>query len=90
MSTLAIIAIIVGALILLAIVVSMARRSKQQREFGRAQVEAKQEDVQHHRARAEERRTDAAVAEERAKRADVEAKLDEERAERREHELGNR
>ena len=87
MSTLAVIAIVVGALIVLAILVSVARRAQHRREFGEAQVEAQHDDARHHRERAEERRTEAAVAEERARRAQVEAELDEERATRREHEL---
>jgi FtsZ-interacting cell division protein ZipA len=89
MSTLAIIAIVVGALILLAILVSVARRASQRREIGQAQTEAQHDDARHHRERAEESRTQAAIAEERAKRAQVEAELNEERATRREHELEN-
>jgi hypothetical protein len=89
MSTLAIIAIIIGALIVLAIVVSMARRAKQRRKFGQVQREAQHDDARHHRERAEESRTQAAIAEERAERSKVEAELDEERARRREQELGS-
>jgi FtsZ-interacting cell division protein ZipA len=88
MSTLAIIAIAVGVLIVLAIVISAARRTGQQREFKQVQTEAQHDDARHHRERAEESRTEAAIAEERAKRAQVEAELDEERATRREQELG--
>jgi uncharacterized low-complexity protein len=88
MSTLAIIAIVVGALIVLAIVVSVARRASQRREFAQVQTEAHHDDARHHRERAEGRRTEAAIAEERAKRAEVEAELDEERAAQREQELG--
>jgi FtsZ-interacting cell division protein ZipA len=88
MSTLAIIAIVVGALVLLAILVSVSRRAARRRELGQAQAEAQHDDVRHHRGRAEESRTQAAIAEERAKRAEVEAELNEERATRREHELG--
>ena len=90
MSTLAIIAIVIGALIVLAIVVSMASRSKKRREFGEVQREAQRDDAGHHRERAEEGRTEAAVAEERAERAKLQAELDEERASRREQELGGR
>jgi FtsZ-interacting cell division protein ZipA len=87
MSTVAIVAIIVGVLIVLALVVSMARRTQHRREFGQVQTKARQDDAHHHRERAEQSRTEAAIAEERAKRAQVEAELDEERASRREHEL---
>jgi FtsZ-interacting cell division protein ZipA len=86
MSTIAVIAIVVGALIVLAVLV----RASQQRKLGRVQAEAKQDDVQHHRERADESRTEAAIAEERAKRARVEAQLDEERARGREEELSDR
>jgi FtsZ-interacting cell division protein ZipA len=89
MSTLAIIAIVVGALILLAILVSAARRRSRQRELGEIQHEAVHDDARHHRERAEDGRTEAAVAEEQAKRAKVEAELDEERAASRERELDN-
>jgi FtsZ-interacting cell division protein ZipA len=89
MSALGVIAIIIGALIVLAIVVSVARRTKQKREFGQVQAEAQHDDVRHHHERAEEHRTEAAVAEERARRANAEAELDEERAGRREHQLEN-
>lgn len=88
MSTLAVIAIVVGALIVLALLVSMVRRAGRRREFGHAQADAQRDDVRHHRERADERRTEAAIAEERAKRAQVEAELDEERAGARERELG--
>jgi hypothetical protein len=87
MSTLAIIAIVIGVLIVLAIVVSMARRAGQRRQLGEVQREAQHDDVQHHRERAEESRCEAAVAEEKAERAKVEADLHEERASRREQEL---
>jgi FtsZ-interacting cell division protein ZipA len=87
MSTLAIIAIVVGVLIVLAIVFAAANRGKQRRELGEAQVEATHDDARHHKERADEKRTEAAVAEERARRAEVEAELDEERAARREQEL---
>jgi uncharacterized membrane protein YcjF (UPF0283 family) len=87
MSTLAIIAIVIGALIVLAIVVSLARRAEQRRKLGQVQHEAQHDDARHHRGRAEESRTEAAIAEERAERAKVEAELDEERADRREQEL---
>lgn len=87
MSTLAIVAIVVGVLVLLAIMVWAARRSSQRRELAQVQTEAVQDDAQHHRDRAESRRTEAAIAEERAKRAQVEAELDEERAGQREREL---
>ncbi len=88
MSTLAIVAIVIGALIVIAILVSRARRSSQRRELGEVQTEAKHDDARHHREHAQESRTEAAIAEERAKRAKVEADLDEERATRREEELG--
>jgi flagellar biosynthesis/type III secretory pathway M-ring protein FliF/YscJ len=88
MSTVAVIAIVVGALIVLAILVSVARRVRSRREFAEVQGEAKQQDARHHRERAEDRRTEAAIAEERAERAKVEAELNEERAEQRERELG--
>jgi flagellar biosynthesis/type III secretory pathway M-ring protein FliF/YscJ len=88
MSTVAVIAIVVGALIVLAIVVSMTRRARGRRQFAEAQGEAQHEDVQHHREKAEDRRTEAAIAEERAERAKVEAELNEERADQREQELG--
>ena len=87
MSTIAIIAIVIGALLVLAIVISAARSGRKRQEFSRVQTEAQRDDAQHHRERAEERRTEAAVAEERAKRAQAEAELDEERAERREQQV---
>ncbi len=87
MSTIAIIAIVIGALIVLAIVVSMARRAGQRRKLANVQREAQHDDARHHRERAQENRTEAAIAEERAERAKVEAELDEERAARREQEL---
>jgi FtsZ-interacting cell division protein ZipA len=90
MSTIAIIAIVIGALIVLAILVSMARRAGQRRKLAHVQREAQRDDARHHRERAEESRTEAAIAKERAERAKVEAELDEERAARREHELGGR
>lgn len=88
MSTLAIIAIVIGVLVLLALVVSASRRKSHDREFAQVQSEAQHDDARHHRERAEESRTEAAIAEERAKRAQVEAELDEERANQRESELG--
>ena len=87
MSTVAVIAIVVGALILLAILVVMSRRRAQRHELGRVQNEAQHEDVRHHRDRADQRRQEAEMAEERAKRARAEAELNEERAESREREL---
>ena len=87
MDTLAIIAIIVGALILLAIVVALARRGQQRSEIGRAQEEAQHEDVRHHRDQAERKRSEAELAEERARRAKAEAELDEQRAAAREEEV---
>jgi FtsZ-interacting cell division protein ZipA len=87
MSTIAIIAIIVGALILIAILVSAAKKAKNRRELGQVQTEAQRDDVSHHREQAVERRTEAAVAEERAKRKGTEAELEEQRAARREQEL---
>jgi flagellar biosynthesis/type III secretory pathway M-ring protein FliF/YscJ len=86
MSAIAIIAIIIGALIVLALVAKFGRKTAERRRQGRLQVQAKRDDAQHHRDKAEERRTDAAIADERAKRQAVEAKLHEERAEHREHE----
>jgi hypothetical protein len=88
MSTIAVIAIVVAALILLAIIVSMARSKAQRREIGQAQVAAKHDDAQHHHDRAGERRHEAELAEEQAKRARAEAELDERRAAGREQELG--
>jgi flagellar biosynthesis/type III secretory pathway M-ring protein FliF/YscJ len=88
MSTVAVIAIVVGALILLAIVVAIARNANRRREFSRVQTEAQHDDVQHHRGRADERRHEAELAEERAKRARAEAELDEQRAASRERDLG--
>jgi uncharacterized membrane protein YcjF (UPF0283 family) len=88
MSTIAIIAIIVGAIIVLAILISIARRGEKRRKLGQVQQEAQHDDARHHRERAQESRTEAAIAEERAERAKVEADLDEERAAKREHELG--
>jgi uncharacterized membrane protein YcjF (UPF0283 family) len=90
MSTLAVIAIVIAALIVLAVVISLARSARERRRLGQAQVEAQHDDVRHHRERADERRTEAAVAEEKAKRAEAEAELDEERAGARERELGDR
>jgi FtsZ-interacting cell division protein ZipA len=87
MSTIAIIAIIVGALILIAILVSAAKKAKDRRELGQVQAEAQRDDVSHHREQAVEQRTEAAVAEERAKRKATEAELEEQRAARREQEL---
>ena len=87
MSTIAIIAIIVGALIVLAILFWAVSRTRQRREVAQVQTEAGHEDAQRHRERADEHRTEAATAQERARRAEVEAQLDEERAGRREQEL---
>jgi FtsZ-interacting cell division protein ZipA len=88
MSTVAIVAIVIGAAIVLALVVSAMRRARGRREFAQVQTEATHDDARHHRQRAESRRTEAAIAEERAERAKVEAELDEERASQRERELG--
>jgi FtsZ-interacting cell division protein ZipA len=90
MSALGIIAIIIGALIVLAIVLWAASRMRQRREVAQVQTEATHEDAQHHRERAEERRTEAATAQERARRAEVEAQLDEEHAGQREQEAEER
>jgi Mg2+/citrate symporter len=87
MSTAAIVAIVIGALIVIAIAMVVARRARDRHQVATAQVEAQQDDARHHRERAEASRTEAAVAEERARRAQVEAELDEERATRREQEL---
>jgi FtsZ-interacting cell division protein ZipA len=89
MSTVAIIAIVVGALILLAIVTSVVQRSRARQQIGEAQVEAQHDDVRHHRDQAEQRRSEAALSEERARRAEAEAELDEKRAAEREKELEN-
>jgi hypothetical protein len=88
MSTLAVIAIVIAALVLFALVVSAARRARNRRQLAEVQGEAQHQDVRHHRAKAEDSRTEAAIAEERAERAKVEAELDEERASQRERELG--
>jgi FtsZ-interacting cell division protein ZipA len=88
MSTIAIIAIVIGALIVLALLISMARKAGRKRQYAQVQTDAKRDDAVHHREQAEERRTEAAVAEERARRAKVEAELDEERAASREREVG--
>lgn len=45
MSTLAIIAIVVAALIVLAIVVAVARSAQRRREFGQVQTEAQHDDA---------------------------------------------
>jgi FtsZ-interacting cell division protein ZipA len=89
MSTIAIIAIVIGALIVLGILVSTARSAGKRRRLGQVQQRAQHDDAHHHRERAEESRTEAAVAQERAERAKAEAELDEERATRREQELGS-
>jgi flagellar biosynthesis/type III secretory pathway M-ring protein FliF/YscJ len=88
MSTLAVVAIVLGALIVLAIVVSVARRARGRRELAQTQSEAQRDDARHHREKAEESRTEAAIAEEHAQRVKAEAELNEERADRRERELG--
>ncbi|HEY1285336.1 MAG TPA: hypothetical protein VGF04_04555 [Solirubrobacterales bacterium] len=88
MSTLAIVLIVIGALIVLAILFGMVSRGRSRRQFGQTQTEAQRDDVRHHRERAEQSRTEAAIAQERAEKAKLEAELDEERASRREHELG--
>lgn len=87
MSTIAVIAIIVGALIVLALLVSLSGKASRRRKLGKAQESAQRDDVSHHRAEAEDRRTEAAVAEERARRVAAEADAHEERAARREAEL---
>lgn len=87
MSTIAVIAIIIGALILLALLYTAVRNKSRQRAFGKEQLRAQRDDVDHHRERAGERRVEAAVASERAKRAETEAELDEERAARRQAEI---
>ena len=87
MSTIAVIAIIVGGLILLGLLFAAARNRARRKELGREQSRAQRDDVEHHRERAGERRVEAAVASERAKRAETEAELDEERAARRQEEL---
>ena len=88
MSTLAVVAIVIGALIVLAILVSVIGRARARQRFAQTQTDAQHDDARHHRQRAEDRRTEAAIAEERAERAKVEAELDEERASQRERELG--
>ena len=65
MSTLAVIAIVIAALIVLAILITASRSAKRKREFGRVQTEATRDDARHHREQAEESRTEAAIAEER-------------------------
>jgi FtsZ-interacting cell division protein ZipA len=87
MSTLAVIAIIIGALIVLALLVSLSGKASRRRKLGQTQERAQRDDVDHHRAEADERRTEAAVAEERARRVAAEADAHEERAARREAEL---
>jgi FtsZ-interacting cell division protein ZipA len=87
MSAIAVIAIIVGAAILLFLLVSVARRAKDRREQGQLQREAKRDDVEHHRDEAQQSRVEAAVADERAKRQATEAELHEERAASREREV---
>ena len=89
MSTLAIVAIVIGALILIAVLIAVARRGSSRREMAQVQTHAQQDDARHHREQAQERRTEAAVAEERAERAKVEAELNEERAQSREREVGS-
>jgi FtsZ-interacting cell division protein ZipA len=88
MSTIAIIAIVIGALIVLALLISMARKAGRKRQYAQVQTDAKRDDAVHHREQAEERRTEAAVAEARARRAKVEAELDEVRAASRERVVG--
>lgn len=88
MSTVAVIAIVIGALVVIAIMASVVRRARDRRRFAEVQGEAQHDDARHHRERAESSRTEAAIAEERAERAKVEAELDEERADQRERELG--
>jgi flagellar biosynthesis/type III secretory pathway M-ring protein FliF/YscJ len=87
MSTVAVIAIVIGALIVLAIAIAAINRARHRREFAQVQGEAQHQDARHHRERAEDSRTEAAIAEERSKRAKVEAELNEERADQREREL---
>ena len=87
MSTVAVIAIVVGALVVLAILVAVVRGSARKRELAQVQTEAQHDDARHHRDRAEERRQDAELAEEQARRARAEAELDESRAASREREL---
>jgi FtsZ-interacting cell division protein ZipA len=89
MSTIAVIAIIVGALIVLALLVSLSGKAKRRRELGRTQERAQRDDAEHHRSEAEDRRREAAIAEERARRVAAEAEAHEERAARREAELGS-
>ncbi|HEX6689424.1 MAG TPA: hypothetical protein VF085_12295 [Solirubrobacterales bacterium] len=88
MSTVAVIAIVIGALIVLSIVASVVMRARDRRQFAQVQTDAQHDDARHHREQAEDRRTEAAIAEERAERAKVEAELNEERADQRERELG--
>ena len=69
MSTIAIIAIVIGAIIVIALIAAAARRNSERRQFAQAQTDAHRDYAQHERGHAEERRREAAVAEERAKRA---------------------
>jgi FtsZ-interacting cell division protein ZipA len=86
-STLAIILIVIGAVVILAILFGMLSRGRSRRQLGQTQREAQRDDAAHHRERAEESRTEAAVANERAEKARLQAELDEERASQREREL---
>jgi FtsZ-interacting cell division protein ZipA len=85
MSTLAVILIIIGAVLLLLLLVRPAMRKARQRTQVR---ENKRAELEHHEAQAESARVDAAVADERARRQVAEAELHEERAARRAEELG--
>src|SRR5262245_43786875 len=71
-SAIAIIAIIVGALIIIGLLVSFLRREQADKRVGSAQVQAQHDDLDHHRERADERRAEAELAQERAKRASAE------------------
>jgi FtsZ-interacting cell division protein ZipA len=87
MSTIAIIAIVIGGLIVLGLLVSAIRSRARRKAYGREQLRAHRDDIRHHEQKADERRIEAAVAGERAKRAETAAELDEERAARRKAEL---
>jgi len=87
MSTIVIIAIVIGGLIILGLLLSAMRKRGARRALGREQLRAHRDDIQHHEKQADEKRVKAAVAAERAEHAKTEAELDEERAARRRAEL---
>ena len=87
MSTIAIIAIVIGGLIVLGLLLSAMRKRARRRAFGREQLRAHRDDIRHHERQADKSRVEAAVAGERARRAETEAELNQERAARRQAEL---